>query len=281
MEPEYRDNQVEEKIFFQGEISGSEYKIIKFKEEENLRIFHGEKEEFVSNIFSCEIAQLIFKTEILIRSRLQREKATHRFREIHYDVIAKCIILCLEVEKKDHKTEEYREKMKEIKEFIEKIDEGLTERIINKNRIRYFFTYLFIMIIFSGNIILSHKFSGYYNYNETLVETINMGILGGFVAINFRLNNVESFKSTYVTAYYIILGMGRAIYAMIAGVMAYHLARSGWITIPGLESYHTKMLLAAALGYSTRYLPSIFGKIGKSLSEKEKKDLSKDKENEG
>ncbi|ERT69198.1 hypothetical protein HMPREF0202_00932 [Cetobacterium somerae ATCC BAA-474] len=278
-----------EKMYFEGKIREKDYKILKLKNETGIRIFNNDnKETFIDNIFSCEIAELIFKIEILIGSSITTAKKKEKMRELYYNKIVKCILLCLE---KDINNMSKKE-IDEIQEFIRCNNDTLEDRLLNKNRIFYFCTYLVITLLSLSLYFIFIKYrtdSLLKNYisiveNENILKSVNMGLMGGFLAINYRLTNEKSFKITYFVPYYILLAAGRAFYSIIAGIIAYYLVKINFFNILDLVSTKNSReifmyLLATVLGYSTRYLPSIFSSVSSCISkDKNTSDRNKGRE---
>lgn len=259
------DNYMIKNVYFDGKIEGKNYKIIELKDRTGFIILDEQNEEILLNdIFISEISELIFKTEILIDNLLfRKEKAKEKLKELSYAGIVEIIILCIKTNSDSEDKEKSKNNMtlNEIKELIKKVDDELNNRLSNRNKMYYFSTYLLVLVSsFIVYIFIKNTLTIDCDTLD-LIKTINMGILGGFIAVNYRLAYRESFNATYSYMYYSMLALGRACYSMIAGVVAYYLFYSEFIKLQGDSNSNLVYLLAISLGYGIRYMPSILGNV--------------------
>ncbi|MDX8336592.1 hypothetical protein [Candidatus Cetobacterium colombiensis] len=254
-------------IYFDGKIEDKLYKIVELQERIGFVILDEQDEEIIlDNIFISEISEIIFKIEILTDNFFfVKERTKEKLKKLYYTGIVEIIILCIKNNNK-LKIEENSKDNKvliEIKDLIKKVDEELDDRLFNRNQMYYFSAYL-VILLFSCLFYICINYIVYMN-SETLdfIKSMNMGILGGFIAVNYRLAYRASFNTTYSYIYCFILGLGRACYSMIAGIVAYYLYYSGVIELP--KNSNILYLLAISLGYGIRYMPSILGSVASKV----------------
>ena len=254
-----------ETIFYGSEKNG--YLIVKMKGEKKLRIFLKNKEIFleetvVSNIYSSQISNLTFKLAIITNYFYFKNM---KMQNIYYSMIASVIFLCLILNDSNQ-----NELKKEINNKISYIDEQLTDEIISNNKLAYLFTYiLYFVITLIIILIIRFKFG---KFDDNLLKTnvyfllsmnIIMAGIGGLIALYYRLTNIEAFKYSFLLRNYIILSLVRASYSTCVGILVYYIYN------PQLRKSHLPMFIVAMiLGYSTKYLPSIFNNTVKDKLDK-------------
>lgn len=259
-----------ETIFYGNE--KSEFMIVKMKYEERLRIFSKNEEifledEYPCNTYSSEISELFFKLTNVTNSIWFKKKA---IQDSYYIMISSIIALCLNL--KNRKNEELKEMKKEITDKINFINSKLTDEIIAKNKSTYLTTYIGYLIAISSILILTKINLNLQNPKNLrtislIVMSFNMGGIGGLIALCFRIMDNKSFSYSFITRNYIAISFTRAIYSSCAGIMGYFIFIS--LNADNTKAVIANMyLLSAALGYSTKFLPSILNKIGDGQSSK-------------
>lgn len=255
-----------------------------------------EKEEH-SCVYCSEISEILFKLTIVLNSIQFRKK---EIQNIYYNLIASVICLCLTLNKStDSNYDELKKNIDDELNYIsDKLDDEIianNKLIYFRTYIIYLVIFTLVSIIISRIFLVSDSksislifndlifsdsiFSDSVFFDSNLIKILNskkaepgmvkiiksmyMSTLGGLIALYLKMSDKQFFKSTFLTKNYVLFSLIRGIYSTCAGIAGYYIFINFLSYLDNTKTIDESQLyiFAAALGYSTKFIPSFFNKI--------------------
>lgn len=104
----------------------------------------------------------------------------------------------------------------------------------------------------------------------SIIKSMYISTLGGLIALYFKMSDKQFFKSTFLTKNYVLFSLIRGIYSTCAGIAGYYIFINFLSYLDNTKTIDESQLyiFAAALGYSTKFIPSFFNKISEEKLDK-------------
>lgn len=140
---------------------------------------------------------------------------------------------------------------------------------IVKKKVVYVGTYLAITVAMVLLTLILPVFDFEDKSYLHFVKIAMFGSLGGFISLNFRLEEIE-FEIFENTKNYFLVSIYKLAFAMVSSIISYFLIESDLILSVfknGSENYiYVEYMVAALAGFSERLLPNIFSSFEKEVS---------------